>query len=198
MTSLQKLLKSPLKVLHMEQNSPEWFKARLTKRTASETPIVMGISPWVTPGKLAMEKFSPKPPKREQSAATQHGHDNEPTARRIYEARYERTMKPCCVVRGDYMASLDGWSKDRKIVLELKCPFSKRNGDTWQDAQRDEIADHYYYQVQHQLLVSGSIKCHFGVFDSDTQALRVLTFKRDLNAFKEIIDAWEAFIKKYN
>lgn len=195
--TLQSFLKLPLKVLRLEQNSPEWFKARLTKRTASETPIVLNVSPWVTPGQLAMEKFSPKPPKRQQSAATQHGHDNEPIARRVYEAKYERVMKPCCVVRGDYMASLDGWSKDRKLILEIKSPYRQRNGDTWRDADNGEIADHYWYQVQSQLMVSGAERCHFVVFDSGSREIKTLTIKPDLKSFQEILDGWEAFIKKY-
>ena len=39
-------------VLKLVQGSPEWHAHRSQSRNASETPVVLGISPWMTPFQL--------------------------------------------------------------------------------------------------------------------------------------------------
>ena len=39
-------------ILKLVQGSPEWHAHRARSRNASETPVVMGISPWQTPYQL--------------------------------------------------------------------------------------------------------------------------------------------------
>lgn len=195
MTTAQ-LLKLPLKVLRLEQNSPRWLEVRKKFRTASETPIVLGISPWTTPGELAMVKYG-NSPAFEGNRATEHGHKWEPAARRAYEKKFGRVMKPCCVTRGPFMASLDGWSKDRRIVLEIKNPFSGTNGHTWRSASNGEVEPHYYTQIMHQIMVCGAERCDFEVFDSKSETFQLIEVSRNEDEFQTIIDAWEAFEKRY-
>jgi putative phage-type endonuclease len=195
--TVPQLLRLPLKVLRLEQNSAKWLKVRKSYRTASETPAVLGLSPWVTPGQLAIEKYGANPPLRVGNKATQHGHDNEPIARKAYEQKHGRTMKPACVTRGLFMASLDGWSKDRKIVLEVKSPFSGKNGHTWTHSENGEVEPFYYMQVQHQLMCAGAECCHFVVFDSKSGTFNMIEVGRNEEAFEEILDGWQKFEDKY-
>jgi len=195
--TVSQLLSMPLRVLSLKQNTQEWLEVRKRYRTASETPIIMGISPWSSPSELAMEKFSRNPPKELNNPATAHGHKFEDTARRLYEEQYDRAMNPAVVVRGDYMASLDGWSRDRKLILEIKCPFNQVQGDTWEHAIDGKLPDYYAAQVQHQLMVSGAPLCHFWVYASRRGKAIMVEVKRDPKMFPIILSAWESFMNKY-
>ena len=39
-------------ILKLEQGTPEWLAHRLKYRNASETPVVLGLSPFTTPYEL--------------------------------------------------------------------------------------------------------------------------------------------------
>lgn len=194
---LKLLLAQPLRVVDVRQNSPEWFEMRKTKRTASETPIVMGLSPWNKPGKLAVEKFSASHKWKKDGLASAWGHKHEGMARRSYEDEHGRAMKPAVLIRGEYMASLDGWNKARDIVLEIKCPFSRVYGETWEKAIDGELPDHYLMQVQHQLLVSGSPICHFWVFNPKNEKGIMIEVFADKKTWILILKAWKEFYEKY-
>ena len=45
-----------MKIIPIEQQSPEWFEWRKTGITASDMPIIMGVSPYKTPWQLWAEK----------------------------------------------------------------------------------------------------------------------------------------------
>lgn len=195
--AIQKILCQPLRVIKVEQQSTKWMELRRNYRTASETPIVLGISPWSTPAKLAMEKFSSKPVEFTESFATAHGHQYEPVAREFYEKEHGRSMPPTVLVRGDYMASLDGFSRDRKVVLEIKCPFSGVYGSLWEDALDGKVPEHYEMQIAHQLMVSGSPICHLWVYLGKSRKGIMIEVKREPKHFPVIHQAWEDFFKKY-
>jgi len=183
--------------MHVEQNSPEWFELRKTKRTASETPIVLGLSPWSTPSKLAVEKFSNTPAVPMSNPATRHGHKHEGSARRHFERRFDLSMPAHVLARGDYLASLDGWNRKENEILEIKCPFALNMSDTWLQAIEDRIPDHYYAQMQHQIMVSGAAACHFWVFDTQrTRGIRVIV-NPDKQYWVRILTAWDHFVKQY-
>lgn len=189
------LLKQPLQVLSLRQNSPRWLAMRKRFRTASETPIIMGISPWQTPAQLAVLKFGNG--NSETTTAMQHGHDWEPTARRRWQQRTLIRVEPVCMTRGPYMASLDGWSEQENEILEIKSPYKGRQSETWVLAQEREAPAHYYYQIQHQLLISGARLCHYWVFDSCTEKGIHLRYLPNYDVWAEIIDAWDVWWKKY-
>jgi putative phage-type endonuclease len=193
---LIKLLKQPLRTINVKQNSPEWWELRKTKRTASETPIVMSLSPWSSPGKLAIEKFTASKPKPD-GLASQWGHKHEGMARRHYEDQFKIRMRPAVLIRGDYMASLDGWSDNERVVLEIKCPFSRVYGNTWEKAVDGQVPAHYYAQVQHQLLVSGSRVCHFWAFNPKLEQGIMIELKPDTDFYYRILRAWKDFFDRY-
>ena len=52
-------------IVRIEQGSPHWQEHRRKHRNASETPAVLGVSPWQTPYQLWMQrtgKALPPPP----------------------------------------------------------------------------------------------------------------------------------------
>jgi putative phage-type endonuclease len=144
-----------------------------------------------------MEKFSADPPPQETNAAMEHGHKFENEARCTYEEEYDILMPPKVIIRGCYMASLDGWNQKKEIVLEIKSPYTHVYSETWQRAVDGKLPDHYYAQVQHQLMVSGSKLCHFYVYNSRKRRGLMVKVKPNTAYFAVIIKAWELFYAKY-
>jgi predicted phage-related endonuclease len=58
-------------ILKLVQGSAEWHAHRNLHRNASETPAVLGVSPWVTPYQLWLERTGRAKP--EVNAAMLHG-----------------------------------------------------------------------------------------------------------------------------
>ena len=72
-----------MNIVRMAQGSPEWHEHRRKYRNASETPAVLGVSPWQTPYQLWQLKLGLV--EQEVTPAMRHGSDMEPAARAAYE-----------------------------------------------------------------------------------------------------------------
>lgn len=180
----------------IEQNTAEWMAMRRRYRTASETPVVMGLSPWKTAEQLAAEKFNGhKPPPG--NVATSHGHNHEAAARQALELKLGKTFKPRVMTNGLYLASLDGFSEDGE-VCEIKCPYSGRDGGTWKRAEWGEIEQHYQAQLQHQLMVSRAPVTHFWVWDAASQSGLLVTEPPRPEWWDVIQQWWDWFYRTYD
>ena len=158
------------KIVKVVQGSPDWHAHRATYRNASETPAVLGVSPWVTPYQLWLQRSG-----RAQVEVTKpmlHGTQLEPLAREAYEKLTGHVMQPLVLVEGDYSASLDGITLDGGLILEVKCPYKGRDSDLWKAASEGVIPEHYRWQIETQLMVSGADLVHLYVFDG-TEGLLV-------------------------
>ena len=111
-------------IMKLVQGSPEWHEHRRKHRNASETPAVLGVSPWTTPYELWQIKTG-RAPQPEVTAAMAHGTQLEPQAREAYEALTGHVMEPLVLVEGEYSASLDGITLGGELICEIKCPKSK-------------------------------------------------------------------------
>ncbi len=156
----------------IQQNTPEWLEMRKSKVGASDAPIIMGDSPWKTAFQLWEEKLGLRQPPQ-MNAAMQRGHELEPIARQAYNdytgnaAEAEVVFHP---ERKWMMASLDGISLDRSIVLEIKCPGQKDHDE----AKAGRIPKKYYAQLQHQLATIGVNLLHyFSYKDGDYSLIEV-------------------------
>lgn len=147
-----------MKIIKLVQGSPEWHQRRLTHRNASETAAVLGESPWTTPYQLWQERTGRL--RREVSAAMAHGTRLEPLAREAYEQLTGNVMEPLVLVDGEYSASMDGITLDGGLGLEIKCPIKGRESTLWAEVSGGHLPTHYYWQVQHQLMVSGANRMH--------------------------------------
>jgi putative phage-type endonuclease len=150
-----------VKVVSLEQNSPEWVVWRKGGIGASDAAAVVGLSPWTTRSQLLREKRSPLTGTGDyENGAMRRGKKLEPHARRMYEELLGWPSPPACVLDGEreYMrASLDGWSPEVGIPLEIKCP----NRDDHRLALRGKVPLKYVAQVHHQLWITQAKELHY-------------------------------------
>lgn len=141
------------------QGSPEWHAWRKYKLTATSAGILMDHNPWESPLDLFNSIWGITPPK-EKTAAMQRGNDLEDEARQLFIKHTGIDMIPICVEHDEmpwFAASLDGWSKEKKAVLEIKCP-NEMNHSAYLEGH---IPYHYFDQMQWQLFITGGEKAYF-------------------------------------
>ena len=176
-------------IVQLVQGSEAWHAHRRGLRNASETPAVLGISPWVTPYQLWLLKTG----RAEQAvnAAMQRGTALEPLARHAYEVETGHVMQPLVLQDGLYSASLDGMTLAGDLIVEIKCPYRGAASALWQSVEGGEVPGYYAMQIQHQLMVSGAGQAHLWVFDGQRGLLHVV--EPDAAAVEAIRAAWDAF-----
>ena len=179
-------------IVKLKQGTQEWHIHRQSFRNASESAVVMGLSPWMTPFHLWQLKTGRNQP-GEATAPMKHGIEMEPRAREAYEAQTGLIMQPLVMVSGEYSASLDGITLRGDLIVEIKCPYKGQASDLWQSVEAGEIPEMYNVQIQHQLLVSGATKAHLWVFDGNVGLLHEI--ERDEVCQQRIKNAWDEFIK---
>ena len=178
-------------IMRLEQGSPEWLAHRAKYRNASETPAVMGVSPWQTPYGLWLERTGRH--QRPVTAPMKRGRELEVAARRAYERLTGVIVEPLVLVDGAYSASLDGLSFDGDLVVEIKAPWRGADSPLWQAVQDKELPEYVGAQVQHQLMVASAELAHVYVFDGQRGVL--LEQRPDAAAFEQIRRDWDEFWK---
>lgn len=146
-----------MRVVDIVQRSPGWHDWRKAGLSASDAPVVLGVSPFKTRWRLWAEKcgFAPE----ENLSGNPHirrGLEEEDRARRAYEERHGVLLLPLCaesdaqpVVR----ASFDGLTDEGEPV-ELKCPSWKSFEDLLEHGEESSVFKHYIPQVQQQIYVA--------------------------------------------
>lgn len=179
------------RILKLVQGSPEWHAHRATSRNASETPAVLGVSPWITPHQLWLQRSGRVQP--EVNKAMLHGTQLEPLAREAYERLTGQVMQPLVLVDSEYSASLDGITLDGSLILEIKSPFKGRESDLWKAASKGTIPEHYRWQIETQLMVSGAELAHLFVFDGQEGIL--IEQRPEKEGWARIEDGWSEFMR---
>lgn len=188
-TTVHQTLAPQATIIHLAQGSPEWHAYRQSRRNASESAAVLGLSPWMTPYQLWMVKTGRT--ETRVTHAMQRGTDLEPLARAAYENQTGLVMQPLVLEAEGYSASLDGMTLEGDLVLEIKCPLRGTRSDLWQDVQSGQVPAYYGIQVQHQLMVSGADLAHLWVFDGSKGILHAI--ERDAAAMERIRAGWDGF-----
>lgn len=175
--------------IELTQGSQEWLEFRRKYRMASETPAILGVSPYQTHNDIRKAK-------RGESAfvnnAMRKGVEQEPLARAQYEADFE-LMRPCVLINGDYGASLDGLNMDGTILLEVKTPYKGTESDRWQAAVKGEATPYDYAQIQHQLMVTGCKEAHLYIWNADEAVGLMVPVKPEPEYWERIKTAWDEF-----
>lgn len=176
--------------VNLEQGSQEWLTFRRRYRMASETPAILGISPWQN--RSSVRAFKVSGATQSDNLAMARGREQEPLARAKYEELTGELMRPAVFIDGDYGASLDGISIDGQTIIEIKTPFNA-SSDRFTLANRGEVALYDYMQVQHQLMVTGAAKCDFLLWNHENQSFLSIEIPPAQGSWDEIRAAWDEF-----
>lgn len=182
------------------QGSQEWLDHRKNYRNASDTPAVMGSSPYKKRNDFLKERATGISP--EVDSETQRifddGHRFEALARPLMEEIVGEDLFPTVGVEGKFGASFDGLNMMNSINAE-----HKTLNDTIRACQSiDDLPIFYKQQMAHQMMVSGASKSLFlatkWLRDQETgqwylQDKKHFWYERDLELEKQIVAAWEQF-----
>lgn len=135
----------------------EWLEARRSGIGGSDAAAAVGISPWVTPFQLYLDKTEGCEPV--ESDAMHWGTVLEPVIRREYA---EVTGRDVLVPEKAFhwekwpiaFAHVDGLARTNPLPRLIECKTARSDRD-WGEPGTDEIPDHYMAQVQHCLMVLG-------------------------------------------
>jgi len=186
-----------MRIINVEQRSPEWFAARLGVPSASNFGKI------ITPGgkrstqvegylnRLVADILTGRSEQQEPSEAMQRGTELEPEAR----AYYELIAGPVeevgfCIHDDGFGCSPDGLvGKDG--LLEIKCGLAHTHVEWLRDGVIPSI---HIPQVQGQLLTTGRLWCDFLAYHPSMKCLLVRVNRDDKycdllhEALKELVE----------
>lgn len=180
----------------LEQRTPEWFEWRRNGITATESPIIAGISPYSTARRLRDEKRGIIKAREANPFAVRRGILFEAAALELWCRKHDDFALPaCCEWSQDrkYRASFDGLPASGRPV-EIKC-FGRKNlkeiGARGLDAK---CVQHCIMQVQHQLLVAEADLGCLVFYDPDsTEGIHEFEIARDEKTVRAIVERGNVF-----
>jgi len=178
-----------MKILDLEQGLPKWKEFRKTKITATDAAIINETNKQKTKSTLWREKVG-LDKEMAANAKMKEGRMLEPIARDLFNKQNNTNFQPVCGLHDteDWaMASLDGYDKSQRYIIEIKCGVS-----SYDQAVQGLIANYYFDQIQHQLMVSGLDECKFVAFRPN-QELIIIPIKRDQQYIEKLIEKEKEF-----
>lgn len=144
-------------IINFPQGSQEWRVARAGRVTASRVADVLaktktgpGASRANYLAELVAERLTGLPTDGYVNAAMQHGTENEPKARQLYELLHDVEVRQVGLVRHSTMegfaASPDGLVGDH--LIEIKCPQTATHLDY---LLTEKVPGKYFTQMQAQM-----------------------------------------------
>lgn len=182
-----------MKIVELEQGSPDWLLWRKTVITATDCPAILGSSPWLTAYKCWQRKLD-LIPEQKSNDAMERGKRLEPLIRERFVKKFGLNMTPLVVESSEYSflgASLDGLSDCGKYVLEIKTGGYK----LYKMAQDSVVPRYYMDQIQHQLLVTGADKCFYVVGSEDEEKDTVIEVFPEPDFASNFLPVARSFLK---
>lgn len=179
-------------IIHnVAQGSPEWHALRATHFTASEAPAMMGTSKYQSRTDLLTLKKTGITPEvtPQQQRNFDRGHDTEALARPLVEEMIGEELYPVVGTEGNLLASMDGATMLGETLFEHKL---------WNDAlvaqvKAGDLASHYYWQLEQQLLVSGAERVIFVCSDGTAENFVHMEYRPVDGRAELLIDGWKQF-----
>lgn len=185
-----------MQILNLIQGSPEWLQARAQHFCASDAPAMMGESIYKTRSALLAEKKFGKVEEFDNATMLRfaNGHAAEASARPSAEAILGEALYPvvCVSDDGKLLASVDGMTMGEDVLFEHKL----YNESLAQSVRNKDLGPTYYWQLEHQLLVTGAktvlFMCSSGADDSKREWMHYVSIPSRRAA---LIAGWEQFAK---
>lgn len=147
------------------QGSDDWLKWRRGGIGASDIPVIMGTNRYTTPLKLWNKKCGFES-EDVVNSAIMHGVKNEGVARDWINENHNLKLEPICLEdeeHSHFRASLDGYDKDQRTLVEIKCPVTDSILD---DVRvRQKVPEYWLDQIQWQIILCNPIRAMIAVWD---------------------------------
>lgn len=183
-----------MKILDLVQGSKEWLDTRLSHFTASEAPAMMGESKYHSRTQLLDHKKGWITEVDEHTKRLfERGHASEAAARPIVESMIgEDLYSVVGVMEGTkFLASFDGLTMMEDIAWEHKL-FGRVLAE---NVLNNVLDPHYYWQLEHQLMVSGADKVFFVTSDGTEENMAHMYYEAVPGRREALIAGWEQFEK---
>ncbi|PSU66569.1 homogentisate 1,2-dioxygenase [Photobacterium phosphoreum] len=185
-----------MRITNVVQGTQPWHELRATKFTASEAPIMMGVSKYQSREALLKQKATGERLEVNsfQEKIFARGHAAENTARLLVETIIGEELFPATAISDDYswmLASFDGITLLEDIVFEHKL----YNQNLFAHVLDGHLEPHYYWQLEQQLLVSGAEKAIFVCSDGTEKLFASCEYISLPERREQLIAGWLQFQK---
>ena len=186
-----------MKIHEMDQGSPEWAALRREFFCASDAPAIMGQSPYETRAQYIRRKISGLDLQTldyvKKLKALGHEAERHMIARaeafladQGIDSELYPTVASATIEGLPMLASLDGLSMGGEILWENKIWNKQKIADIEAGKRTCD-----YYQVQHQMMVTGAGRCLYTLGDQDGEKARHYWIERDEAEITKLIAAWK-------
>lgn len=182
-----------------QQRTKEWFEKRKGRVTGSNIGAILGINKSKSPENVMREMvraYHDAPKEFEGNILTEYGVENEPCALEAFKLlnpslTVEETGFHISDERNWIGASPDGLI-DSNAVLEIKCPFGKRNRNDFLPLKEQPS---YYAQVQFEMYCTKRNFAYFFQWSKEGYAQEIV--KIDMNWINKAIPKLEKFYERF-
>lgn len=180
-----------MKIHNVAQGSAEWLALRARFRTASEAPAMMGASKYQTRTDLLAAKKTGITPDitPSQQFIFDKGHATEALARPLTEALIGEELYPIVATEGNLLASMDGATMLGETLFEHKL----WNESVVAQVKAGDLAPHYYWQLEQQLLVSGAERVIFVCSDGTPENFVHMEYRPVAGRAAQLVEGWKQF-----
>ena len=180
-----------MKIHNVAQGSAEWHALRAKHFTASEAPAMKGASKYQTRTELLTMKktgivadVTPS-----QQYIFDKGHATEASARPLVEALIGEELYPVVGTLGNLLASMDGATMLGETLFEHKL----WNESLVAQVKAGDLAPHYYWQLEQQLLVSGAERVIFVCSDGTDENFVSMEYRPVAGRAEQLVEGWKQF-----
>lgn len=183
-----------MKVHNLKQNSPEWHEFRKERIGASDIPVLMGHSPYVTPIQLYLQKKGQRSKATTWAMAQGHKHEDR-MAKTLFERKGIATVPVVAThSRHDWlMASFDGIDIDRTVLAEFKYNSQKNHEHA---TTHDKPCLAHWLQMQAQMMVAEIDRSYYVSFNEKLHDTYICEVYADVIEQKRIYREAKAFKKR--
>ena len=164
------------KLIELAQGTPEWLNLRYDHATASDAPVIQGLSKYKSKLQLFEEKvLRSEPDVKGKELIFSKGHSAEVAGREWVTKNLDIELPPAVVISNevpDLMASLDGFNPDKQTIFECKYV----GHEVLKEVKKGVLPVTHLVQIQAQLRATLATKCIYFAIDPSGNAATLEIF----------------------